>query len=59
MIVWIGGMKFIDVHRAALLNQLSAIFIFVFAVIFLKEPLTRRRLIAISLAATGAFLVAY
>ncbi len=59
MIVWIGGMKYIDVHRAALLNQLSAIFIFVFAVIFLKEPLTRRRVIAISLAAAGAFLVAY
>ena len=59
MIVWIGGMKYIDVHRAALLNQMSAIFIFVFAVIFLKEPLTRRRLMAISLAATGAFLVAY
>ena len=59
MIVWIGGMKYIDVHRAALLNQLSAIFIFAFAVIFLKEPLTRRRLIAISLAAVGAFLVVY
>ena len=59
MIAWIGGMKYIDVHRAALLNQLSAIFIFAFAVIFLKEPLTRRRLIAISLAAAGAFLVVY
>ncbi len=59
MIVWLGGMKYIDVHRSALLNQMSAIFIFIFAVIFLKEPLTRRRLLAISLAAAGAFLVAY
>ena len=59
MIVWLGGMKYIDVHRSALLNQMSAIFIFIFAVIFLKEPLTRRRLMAISLAAAGAFLVAY
>lgn len=59
MVVWIGGMKFIDVHRAALLNQLSTIFIFALAAIVLKEAITRRRILAIGLAAGGAFLVAY
>jgi len=59
MIAWIGGMKYIDAHRSALLNQLSTIFIFLLATVFLKEPITRRRLLAIGLAAAGAFLVAY
>ncbi|MFO8070446.1 MAG: DMT family transporter [Polyangia bacterium] len=57
MIAWIGGMKHTEVSRAALLNQLSTIFIFVLAVLFLREPLTRRRLLAIGLAVPGAFLV--
>lgn len=58
MVAWVAGMKFTDVHRAALLNQLSTIFIFVLAAIVLKEAITRRRIVAIILAAAGAFLVA-
>ena len=57
MLLWIGGMKHTQVSRAALLNQLSTIFIFLLAVFFLKEPLTQRRTVAIVLAFCGAVLV--
>jgi drug/metabolite transporter (DMT)-like permease len=52
-------MKYIDVSRAALLNQLSTIFIFVLAIVFLKEPVTPRRVGAILLALIGALCVVY
>jgi drug/metabolite transporter (DMT)-like permease len=57
MTTWIGGMKYCEVSRAALLNQLSTIFIFLFATVFLKERLTWRRGIAIALAAAGAYFI--
>ncbi|MBW2276299.1 MAG: DMT family transporter [Deltaproteobacteria bacterium] len=58
MMCWIGGMKHVDVSVATTLNQLSTIFIFVLAVIFLKEALTWRRVLAIVLACSGGLLVA-
>jgi drug/metabolite transporter (DMT)-like permease len=57
MITWVAGMKYIEVSRAALLNQLSTAFIFALAILFLKEPVTWRRLLAIGLAVPGAVLV--
>lgn len=57
MSCWLGGMKFTDVSRASLLNQLSTIFIFLLATVFLKEPLTWRRVLAVLLAAAGATFV--
>jgi drug/metabolite transporter (DMT)-like permease len=57
MVCWLGGMKHTDVSRAALLNQLSTIFIFALATMFLREPLTTRRVAAIILAVLGALLV--
>lgn len=55
--VWLGGMKFTQVSVAAPLNQLSNIFIFIFSALFLREPITRRRLVAIITAGIGAVLV--
>ncbi|MEO0025301.1 MAG: DMT family transporter [candidate division WOR-3 bacterium] len=55
--VWLGGMKFTQVSVAAPLNQLSNIFIFIFSALFLKEPITHRRLLAIITAGIGAVLV--
>lgn len=55
--LWLAGMKFDDVSRAALLNQMSTVFIFVLAVVALGEPLSRRRLAAVALAVAGAALV--
>lgn len=57
MMAWIGGMKHTAVSAAALLNQLSTIFIFILASTVLKEPLTWRRTLAILLAFTGGILV--
>ena len=59
MTMWVGGMKYIEVSKAALLNQLSTIFIFILAIIFLKEQLTKRRVAAIVTALTGAGCVIY
>jgi drug/metabolite transporter (DMT)-like permease len=57
MVAWLGGLKYTDVSAAALLNQLSTIFIFILATVFLKEALTLRRIAAIVLAFAGAILV--
>ncbi len=57
MIIWIGGMKYTQASTAAALNQTTTIFIFVFAGLLLKEPMTVRRTIAIGLAFAGASLV--
>lgn len=58
MTAWLGGFKFTLASVAAVLNQLSTIFIIVLAAIFLREPLTPRRTIAVAMAVTGALLVA-
>jgi drug/metabolite transporter (DMT)-like permease len=57
--VWMAGMKFTRVSVAAPLNQLSTIFIFVLAVIFLREKVTRGKVIAVGLGTLGAFLVSW
>ena len=58
MLAWLAGFKYTLVSVAAILNQLSTIFTFVLAAIFLKEPVTLPRLVAIALAVTGALLAA-
>jgi len=57
-ILWIAGMKYTLASAAAILNQLSTIFIFVLAAIFLRERMTLRRSIAVIMAMIGATLVA-
>lgn len=58
MAAWLGGFKFTDASVAAILNQLSTIFLFVLAAAFLNEPLTPRRGIAVAMAVAGAAVVA-
>jgi drug/metabolite transporter (DMT)-like permease len=58
MLAWLGGFKYTLVSVAAILNQLSTIFTFILAALFLKEPVTLPRLIAIVLAVCGALLAA-
>lgn len=55
---WMAGMKHTLVCVAAILNQLSTVFIFLLATVVLKEPFTSRRLSATILAVAGAMLVA-
>ncbi|NQT35618.1 DMT family transporter [bacterium] len=59
MILWLAGMKFASASIASALNQTSNIFIFVFAAIFLREPINRMRIIGIILGVGGAFLVMF
>ncbi|BBO70700.1 hypothetical protein DSCA_46300 [Desulfosarcina alkanivorans] len=58
MLAWLAGFKYTLVSVAAILNQLSTIFTFVLAAIFLKEPVTLPRMVAIVLAVCGALLAA-
>ncbi len=54
---WIAGFKYTLAGKAAILNQLNVIFIFFFAWLFLKEPLTGRKTLGLALALVGASLV--
>ena len=59
IIAWVAGMKFTAASIAAPLNQLSTVFIFILAVVFLKEKLTWLRFLALMVAFTGAFLASW
>lgn len=59
LLCWIGGMKYTSASRAAILNQMSTIFIFILAAVFLKERITVNKTIAILLALTGACLTIF
>ncbi|MEW6015923.1 MAG: DMT family transporter [Candidatus Zixiibacteriota bacterium] len=59
MLLWLTGLKFTQASIAAALNQTTNIFIFLLAVIFLKEPVTARRVFGIILAVAGALLVTF
>jgi drug/metabolite transporter (DMT)-like permease len=58
LILWIAGNKHTMASIAAILNQSATIFILVLAVIFLREPISRRKLLAAMLAMVGIVLVA-
>ena len=58
MLMWLAGMKYTMISVAAVLNQLSTIFIFIFAAFFLQEPITKRKIISICFASAGAILTA-
>ncbi|MCX6561581.1 MAG: DMT family transporter [Candidatus Aminicenantes bacterium] len=55
--LWLAGMRLTQASIASALNQLSTIFIFVLAALFLKEKPTPRKILAVALAFIGAVLV--
>nr|WP_319395777.1 DMT family transporter [uncultured Desulfobacter sp.] len=57
LVLWVAGMKYTTASRAAVLNQMSTIFLFILATVWLKEKMTAQRLAAIVLAVSGAYLV--
>ena len=57
VIFWLSGYKYTIAGRAAIYNQLSTVFIIILARIFLKEPLTSKKVIGVSLAIFGAIIV--
>jgi len=54
-----AGMKYTTASRAAILNQMSIIFLFILATVWLKEKMTAQRLAAIVVAVVGAYLVIF
>lgn len=59
MALWLAGMKYAQASVAAALNQTANVFIFVFAALLLREPITRRRTLGIVLGFAGAALVSF
>ncbi|MCH8968572.1 MAG: DMT family transporter [Planctomycetes bacterium] len=57
MILWIAGFKYAQAGKAAVLNQTSSIIAILLAAIFLKEQLTRRKMLAITLSMIGVVIV--
>jgi len=57
MILWLGGMKYTQTSIASALNQTANVLIFALAAVFLKEPLTWRRVLGILIAVGGVGLV--
>ena len=57
VIFWLAGYKYTLAGRAAIYNQLSTVFIIILARVFLKEPMTFKKIIGVSLAICGAMIV--
>lgn len=57
MIFWVAGFKYAKASVAGILNQTSVIFAIILATLILREPFTRRKLMAVVLAAAGVLLV--
>ena len=54
---WLIGMTHTTASIASILNQTATIFILIFAWIFLKEPISWRRIFAVLMAMSGVMLV--
>lgn len=59
LIFWVAGMKYTQAGVAAVLNQTSTICVLLLATVFLKEPLTRRKIAAAAVATAGILLITY
>jgi drug/metabolite transporter (DMT)-like permease len=59
MVLWLAGMKYTQASVASALNQTANVFIFIFAALLLREPITRRRTLGIVLGFLGAILVSF
>lgn len=56
LLLWIAGFKHTQAGTAAILNQTSTLFVVVLAALFLREPLTGRKVAAVALGLTGSLL---
>jgi drug/metabolite transporter (DMT)-like permease len=57
MLLWLGGVKYTSASNASLLNQLSVVFTLVLARVWLKEPLSVRKLAGGGASLAGAMVV--
>ncbi|MBN2199059.1 MAG: DMT family transporter [Candidatus Aminicenantes bacterium] len=56
LLFWLGGMKYTQASIASALNQLNIVFVFLMAVLFLREKHAPLKTLAVVMAAAGAFL---
>jgi drug/metabolite transporter (DMT)-like permease len=56
---WLAGFKYSRAGIAALLNQTSTVLIVLLAALFLREPLTKLKLIAVAMAFAGVAIILY
>jgi drug/metabolite transporter (DMT)-like permease len=59
LLFWLGGMKYTLASTAAALNQTATLWTFVLAVLLLREPVTRGRLIGLLGGLAGVALVTF
>jgi drug/metabolite transporter (DMT)-like permease len=59
MIAWLGAIQLTQASIAAALSQSSVIFIFIFAILLLHEPLDWRKMVGIILGIGGSILVIF
>lgn len=57
LLLWILGFKYTQAGIASVLNQTSSILVMLLAAVFLKEPLTPNKGLAIAMGFSGAILV--
>lgn len=53
MLLWLSGYKYTSASIASILNETASIFIVVLAWLFLREPLTQRKLVGVGFTLSG------
>ena len=56
-VFWVGGFKYAHPAVSAILNQTSVIFAIILATVIVREPLTKRKMLAVSLGVLGILVV--
>jgi drug/metabolite transporter (DMT)-like permease len=59
IVTWLAGFKYAQAGVAALLNQTSTVLVVVLAAVFLGEPMTRLKFLAVFMAFVGTVIVFY
>lgn len=55
--LWLAGFKYTDATTASILNEMSSIFIVLLAWLFLKEPMSYKKTLALIFSVTGVLFV--
>lgn len=56
LMFWLGGFKFTEASVASVLNETANVFIVLMAAVFLKEAITKRKLIGVGFTFTGVII---
>lgn len=58
-IFWLSGFKYTVAGRVAIYNQMSSVFILILGILILKEQLTVRKVLGISLGIAGGLVISF